>query len=113
VKFSDEMTTSIRSSYPIPEINRSPLERLIAKEEPLALIPIDAELAVFIGDFSARWPQKWETVKERIRDPRASYNDLAARLHISRGAVIRHLEDIRTAAREWNGGKLNNEAETS
>ena len=92
---------SIRSNYPV-SINRTPLERLIAKEEPLRFIPLDAEIAVFLADFSARWPNKWLTVKERINDPRASYNDIAVRLHISSKTVIRHLDDLRSVAKEWS-----------
>ena len=98
---------SIRSGYPVPE---NPLELLIAKDEANVAFDkiagcnsLDAETLIFLADFAAQHPNKWLTVKEKINDPGSSYNDLAVRLGISRGAVIRHLKDLRTEAKKWNG----------
>lgn len=89
---------SIRSGYPVPP---TPLERLIAKETPPRVIELDAEVLIFMADFSAQYPEKWRTVKEKINVPGLSYNDLAERLNISRSTVVRHLADLRQAGREW------------
>ena len=99
---------SIRNSYPVPE---TPLELLIKKEEEAfshiaGCGCLDAETLIFIADFSAKWPDKWQTVKEKVNAPGASYNELAARRGISRGAVIRHLKDLRAAAKKWNSGPM-------
>jgi len=91
---------SIRSSYPVPE---SPLELLIAKEEPKEQIIFDVEWLIFLADFAARYPEKWRTVKERVNNSRASINDLALLLKINRRTVLRHFEDLRTEAKKWNG----------
>ena len=101
MRFNEQQTISIRSSWPIPEINRTPLELLIAKEEPVAEIRIDAELAIFLGDFAHRFPDKWPTIRERINDPRSSMEELARRLNINRSTVMRHLRDLRSEAKKW------------
>ncbi|MDD5699334.1 MAG: helix-turn-helix domain-containing protein [Victivallaceae bacterium] len=89
---------SIRSGYPAP---KTPLERLIEKETPQQAIMLDAEVLIFLADFSAQYPEKWRTVKERINDPRSTLEEIAMRLHISRRTVRRHLADLRKAGREW------------
>ena len=94
----------IKNSYPVPE---SPLDLLIRKEESDAFSEIaartnlDAETLIFLADFAARWPDKWETVKEKVNDPRSTYEELARRLNINRSTVMRHLKDLRAAGREW------------
>ena len=106
---------SIRSGFPV---QKTPLELLIAKEEAGTLASktafdkiakcsnLDAETLIFLADFAARCPNKWLTVKEKINDPGSSYNDLASRLHISRGAVIRHLRELRAEAKKWSGSPM-------
>ena len=94
---------SIRSSYPVPE---SPLELLIAKEEPKEQIVFDVEWLIFLADFAAQHPDKWRTVKERVKNARASINDLALLLKINRRTVLRHFEDLRAEAKKWNGSPL-------
>lgn len=99
----------IRSSYPATEGRKTPLELLIEKEEANValevapgLIQMDAEMVIFLGDFARDFPNKWPTIREYIRDSRASYNDLATRLRISRSTVMRHLKDLRAEAKKWN-----------
>ena len=94
---------SIRSSYPVPE---SPLELLIAKEEPKEQIVFDVEWLIFLADFAAQHPDKWRTVKERVNDPRSSLHDLAGRMGINLSTVKRHLNDLRSEAKKWNGSPL-------
>lgn len=98
---SDKEQANIRSNYPVPEWALTPLERLIAKEEPLAFVPLDAEISVFLADFSMRFPEKWQTVKERIRDSRSSIREISWRLGISPSTAIRHLDDLRTEAKNY------------
>ena len=94
---------SIRSSYPVPE---SPLELLIAKEEPKEQIVFDVEWLIFLADFASEFPHKWRTVKERVNDPRSSLHDLAGRMGINLSTVKRHLNDLRSEAKKWNGSPL-------
>jgi hypothetical protein len=98
---------SIRNNFPRPEDMRSPLDLLIAKEEPVSgWIIIDAEVAIFLADFSSRFPLKWLTVKEKIRDDRSTHEELAMRLRTSPRTIARHLNDLRSEARKWNGSPM-------
>lgn len=89
---------SIRDIYRTPE---SPLDLLIAQDDPFAIsIPLDAEVAIFLADFAIRFPAKWPTVKEHIRDSRSNANIIARRLRISPRTVMRHLSDLRSYAKK-------------
>lgn len=114
----DEYT--IRSGWPVNEDRKSPLQLLIEKEaEPLGTEEkkagcngLDAELLIFLADFAARFPNKWPTIREYVRDVRANHEELALRLKVSSRTVSRHLADLRAEARKWNGGPYITEHQT-
>lgn len=85
-------------SYPAAELVPDPVTPVDVLEPQLPLPgrgAFGAGSIFAVGDYAAKYPRRWRTIREKFAHPELTQEEIARKLHISSRTVRNHLSTLK------------------